>query len=99
MKVFTTCTRDCPGACGLNVYVVNGRVKSITGSRLHPYSRGFSCSKASLYHRRRLYSGSRILDPLIKSDDGTWKRISWDTAWIYYQKNFLNVLMSTDRNQ
>lgn len=80
MKVFTTCTRDCPGTCGLNVHTVKGRVKSITGSRLHPYSRGFSCSKASLYHRRRLYSGSRILDPLIKSEDGTWKRISWDTA-------------------
>ncbi|MCQ8904165.1 MAG: molybdopterin-dependent oxidoreductase [Methanothermobacter sp.] len=79
MKILTTCTRDCPGSCGLTVNVSGGEVRSIEGSRLHPYMRGFICRNTSRYHTKRLYSNKRILKPL-KRDGRQWKTISWDEA-------------------
>lgn len=79
MKVLTTCTRDCPGSCGLTVNVSRGKVNSIEGSSIHPHTRGFICKNTARYHIRRLYSDRRVLKPL-KRDGRQWKTISWDEA-------------------
>ncbi|MCG2827802.1 molybdopterin-dependent oxidoreductase [Methanothermobacter sp. K4] len=79
MRIFTTCTRDCPGSCGLTVRVEGGVVRYIRGSRRHPHSRGFLCRKTAKYHRMRLYSDKRILKPLMR-DGNQWRTISWDEA-------------------
>lgn len=73
MKVLTTCTRDCPGSCGLTVNVSRGKVNSIEGSSIHPHTRGFICKNTARYHVRRLYSDRRVLKPL-KRDGGIGKR-------------------------
>ena len=45
MKVMTTCTRDCPDACGIvaDVDVAETRVVKLAGDPDHPVTRGFLC--------------------------------------------------------
>jgi len=76
--VLTTCTRDCPDACGINVYVTNDRLVGLTGAKDHEITKHFLCRKA-LNYIQRFYSKDRILEPLIKVDEN-WREISWETA-------------------
>ncbi|MHB8840353.1 MAG: molybdopterin-dependent oxidoreductase [Candidatus Aquicultor sp.] len=76
--VLTTCTRDCPDACGINVYVTNDRLVGLTGAKDHEITKHFLCRKA-LNYIQRVYSKDRILEPLLKVD-GTWQEVSWETA-------------------
>lgn len=79
--VRTSCTRDCPGACGLVATVDNGKVTSLVGNRDHPQTQGHVCVKASRY-LRRVHSPSRVLRPLRRSagKGSSWQEISWDAA-------------------
>lgn len=76
--VITTCTRDCPNACGLIARVNDGKVASLAGNPRHPVSRGFACRKCAAFIKR-VYSPERILSPL-KRDGAGWRRIGWDAA-------------------
>jgi anaerobic selenocysteine-containing dehydrogenase len=77
-EVITTCTRDCPNACGLVVRVEGGRVTALVGNPAHPVSRGFYCSKCEAFVRR-IYSPERVLTPLRREGSG-WRPIAWDAA-------------------
>lgn len=80
-RVTTTCTRDCPGCCGLVAEVRGGRVVSLTGDPDHPVTRGRACGKTAAYVKR-LAHPERVPHPLRKSGgkSGTWRRVSWEQA-------------------
>ncbi len=78
----TTCPLDCPDACHLEVRVRDGRVEAIGGSRDHPDTAGFICSKVA-HFARRLEHPDRILHPLRRvgaKGEGHFERVSWDEA-------------------
>lgn len=77
-RVVTTCTRDCPNACGLIAVVENGRVIDLQGNPEHPVSQGFHCHKCKAF-LARTYSPERILTPL-KRRGASWFPISWENA-------------------
>ncbi|MEM7588231.1 MAG: molybdopterin-dependent oxidoreductase [Acidobacteriota bacterium] len=69
----------CSLNCGIEVEVEDGHLKKIKGDRAHPISEGYQCQKAS---RLDYYQNApnRIDSPLRRRDDGTFEKISWDTA-------------------
>lgn len=76
--IITTCTRDCPNTCGLEVTIEDGKLVKMIGSKNHPLTRGKACHKTSKYIER-VYSQERIIHPMIK-EYGKWKRASWNQA-------------------
>lgn len=77
-EIVTTCTRDCPNACGLIAVAEGGRVTELKGNPRHPYTRGFACGKCRGFVRRA-QSPERIVTPLRRTGS-RWRRISWDAA-------------------
>ncbi|BDZ70304.1 molybdopterin-dependent oxidoreductase [Methanobacterium petrolearium] len=77
--VFTTCTRDCPGACSIIAQVEEGKIVKLRGNPNHDITSGFLCKNTAHYLENYFYSDKRILHPLLKVD-GDWKRISWNEA-------------------
>lgn len=78
-EIVTTCTRDCPNACGLIAKIEGGRVLRLRGNPAHPLTKGFSCRKCADFIRRG-ESADRIRFPLRKTRGGEWQRISWRDA-------------------
>lgn len=78
-KIYTTCTRDCPGSCSIEARVDQGKIKSLHGNRKHPITAGFLCINTAHYLQNRFYSHQRILNPLKKVED-SWEQIQWDEA-------------------
>ena len=76
--IFTTCTRDCPNACGLAAQVEDGRLTRLSGHPDHPLTRGVACVKAARYVKR-VYDPERVTHPLIRRESG-WERATWDEA-------------------
>ncbi len=62
-EVITTCTRDCPNACGLIARVEGGKVVSLAGDPRHPVCRGMACRKCAAFVQR-VYSPERVVTPL-----------------------------------
>ncbi len=77
--VFTTCTRDCPGACSIIASTENGKVTKLRGNPEHDITAGFLCKNTVNYLENYFYSAKRIVHPLLKVD-GKWERIGWDEA-------------------
>jgi len=78
----SVCPLDCPDRCSLDVEVRDGEVVSIRGSRVHPFTEGYICTKVSRFGRR-LYGPDRLLFPLRRSGpkgSGKFTRISWEDA-------------------
>jgi anaerobic selenocysteine-containing dehydrogenase len=81
-KIRTTCTMDCPDTCGLEVEVQNGKISKISGTRDHPVTNGFICSKVSNF-AKRVYHKDRLLYPMKrigKKGEGKFEKLSWDKA-------------------
>lgn len=76
--IVTTCTRDCPSACGLIAHVEGSRAVRILGNPYHPVTRGTLCAKANRYNAM-MQNPERVLHPL-RRVNGSFQRISWDEA-------------------
>ncbi|MHB0871610.1 MAG: molybdopterin-containing oxidoreductase family protein [Chloroflexota bacterium] len=74
----TTCTRDCPDACGIIATVDNGRITAQKGDPEHGITRGFLCSRGNDF-LKRFYDANRLLYPQRRTAHG-WQRLSWDEA-------------------
>jgi anaerobic selenocysteine-containing dehydrogenase len=74
----TTCSRDCPDACGILATVENGRVTGLRGDPEHPVTRGFLCFRTSRFTDLQ-YSAARVTQPLLRRD-GALLPASWDQA-------------------
>ena len=69
----------CSLNCGIEVQVEDGRFTKIRGDKAHPVSQGYQCQKASrldFYQNGR----NRVTGPLRRTPDGTFEKVSWDTA-------------------
>jgi anaerobic selenocysteine-containing dehydrogenase len=69
----------CSLNCGIEAKVEDGRLAKIRGDKNHPMSQGYTCQKAlRLDHYQS--DPQRLTHPLRRRPDGTFERISWDTA-------------------
>lgn len=74
-----TYCRICEAHCGLVATVENGAVIRIRPDREHPLSSGFACPKGIAMldvHN----DPDRVLHPMRRRADGTFERVSWDSA-------------------
>lgn len=74
----TTCSRDCPDACGILATVENGEVTALRGDPEHPVTRGFLCYRTSRFPELSA-SPARIRQPLLRRG-GELVPVSWDAA-------------------
>ncbi|MDH3229469.1 MAG: molybdopterin-dependent oxidoreductase [Alphaproteobacteria bacterium] len=71
----------CPGGCGVEVHLVDGRIERLTPLKGHPL--GIVCPRGARA-REIVYSKDRILYPQRRVGPrgaGRLERISWDEAW------------------
>jgi len=76
----TSCTRDCPDACGLIATVEDGRVTRLQGDREHAVTRGFLCYRVGTHFLTRQYSPERLTSPLARRGD-EFVEITWEEAF------------------
>jgi anaerobic selenocysteine-containing dehydrogenase len=74
----TTCTRDCPDACGIVCTVEDDVITRHVGDPDHPATQGFLCYKGNTY-LQRFNDERRVLHPMRKVN-GEWKQVGWDEA-------------------
>lgn len=92
--VHSVCPLDCPDRCSLDVEVAEGRVVSITGSRVNPITRGYICSKVRKFPRR-VYGPDRLKHPMKRvgpKGAGQFERIGWEEAVSTIARRFKSVI-------
>jgi len=70
----------CPGGCGVNIELVDGKIESISPLKNHPI--GVVCVRG-LHAKEIVYSKDRLTHPLLRTGDrgeGKFQRIGWDEA-------------------
>ncbi len=78
MRVKTSCTRDCPDACGIIATVEDGRITKISGDPDHPVTRGYLCYRTNRFLERQ-YDPERLKAPLFR-DGSIFKQVGWNVA-------------------
>ncbi|MBI4879321.1 MAG: molybdopterin-dependent oxidoreductase [Planctomycetes bacterium] len=78
-SIRTSCTQDCPDACGLMATVEGGRVIRLSGDPAHPITRGFLCFRVGQRYLGRLASPERLNTPL-RRENGRFAAMGWDEA-------------------
>src|SRR3954471_6901826 len=74
-----TFCRICEAHCGMVATVEDGRVTRLRPDPEHPLSSGYACPKGIAMQEIQEDS-DRVLYPQRRRADGTFERISWDTA-------------------
>lgn len=74
----TTCSRDCPDACGIVAKIEDGVPVSLAGDPSHPVTRGFLCFRTSRYPDL-LAGPDRVRQPLLRRG-GSLVPVSWEEA-------------------
>jgi anaerobic selenocysteine-containing dehydrogenase len=80
--VNAACPHDCPDTCAMLVTVEDGRAVRVAGNPLHPFTRGFLCTKVANYEQRT-HSTDRISTCLKRTGakgEGRFEAISWTEA-------------------
>jgi anaerobic selenocysteine-containing dehydrogenase len=70
----------CPGGCGVNIEMVDGRIESLSPLKDHPV--GVVCVRG-LHAKEIVYSKDRLKHPLLRTGEkgeGKFERIGWDEA-------------------
>ncbi len=89
--VVTTCSNMCEAACGMLVYVKDGRVVDIYGDPEHPLSKGALCPKGSGAFQH-IYNPLRVKYPMVrKTLNDEFKRASWDAALDFAAERLMKV--------
>jgi anaerobic selenocysteine-containing dehydrogenase len=78
MKHFRNCNL-CEAICGIEIEHEDGRILSITGDKLDPFSRGHICPKAVAL--KDIYEDKDRLRRPVRKVDGEWQEIGWDEAF------------------
>ncbi len=79
-KTVTGICGICPGGCGVNVVLVDGRIEKISPIKGHPV--GVVCIRG-LHSKEIVYSTDRLTHPLLRrgrKGEGNFERITWDEA-------------------
>ncbi|MBI5682618.1 MAG: molybdopterin-dependent oxidoreductase [Deltaproteobacteria bacterium] len=85
-KIVKNVCHQCPGRCGIDVYVSEGRVYRILGSPEHPISNGKLCAKG-YFGMQILYDPDRFKAPMKRTnpkkgrdEDPDFVEITWEEA-------------------
>ena len=79
--------------CGLDVYVKDGEVIKIEGSKDHPHSQGALCPKGAA-NRQYLYREDRLHTPMKRvgpKGSGRFAEITWEEAYAEIAKNLNKI--------
>jgi anaerobic selenocysteine-containing dehydrogenase len=87
MKVIKSLCGMCPIACGIDVYVKDGKVIKVAGMEEHVVRPVCVKAKGIIDW---VYSSERITNPL-KKINSRWKEISWDEAFTFISDKLLDV--------
>ncbi|MFI8975264.1 molybdopterin-dependent oxidoreductase [Nocardia asteroides] len=74
-----TFCRICEPFCGMIATVEDGRLLGVRPDPDHPLSKGFACPKGMAYPEVQ-NDPDRVVYPLRRRPDGTFERVSWDSA-------------------
>lgn len=74
-----TYCRICEPLCGLIATVEDGKLVRLRADKDHPLSRGNACPKGIAFTEIQ-NDPDRVLHPLRRAKDGSFERVSWDTA-------------------
>ncbi len=77
-KHFRNCNL-CEAICGVEITHDDGKILSIVGDKLDPFSRGHICPKAVAL--KDIYEDDDRLRRPVRKVDGEWQEISWDEAF------------------
>ncbi len=75
---YRTCNL-CEAICGIEIKHANGKVLSIAGDKMDPFSRGHICPKAVAL--KDIDEDTNRLKFPVKRTDSGWQRITWDEAF------------------
>jgi len=89
MKIRTSCTRDCPDACGIVATVEDGRITKLQGDPDHPVTRGFLCYRTSRFLERQ-YDPARLTSPMLRDGNG-FEPIEWERALDLVAERMLRI--------
>ena len=93
--VFHTCSL-CEACCGLEIDIVDERVKRIRGDRAHVMSAGFICPKGSSL--KQLHEDpDRLRTPMIK-ENGSHRPATWEEAFALIDRRFTEITTAGGRN-
>jgi len=87
----------CAEGCGLYTLVEKGKALNIEYMKNHPVNEGGLCRKGNavldiIYHPRRIYS------PLVKKDNHTFDKISWDESINVTASHFKKIVKKCGPN-
>jgi len=85
----TTCSRDCPDACGIVATVTDGVVTALRGDPEHPVTRGFLCFRTSRFVTKQS-APERLKRPLLRKN-GRLVEISMDEALDFAAERLLAI--------
>jgi formate dehydrogenase major subunit len=74
----TTCPY-CAVGCQMDVGTRDGRIVAVTPALEAPANRGHLCVKGRYAHGF-VAAPDRVVHPLVREDDGSWREVSWDEA-------------------
>ncbi len=69
----------CSHNCGVRVTVEDGKIVKVRGDESNPITQGYICNKAVTIDRYAHHK-QRVEYPMRRKADGSFERISWDTA-------------------
>ncbi len=69
----------CEAICGIEITHEDGKILSITGDKLDPFSRGHICPKAVAL--KDIYEDPNRLKTPVKRTEAGWREISWEEAF------------------
>lgn len=80
-EIIPTACGVCDAGCGVNVHLVDGKIKRQTALKGHPYS---TICRRGIHANEIIYSEDRLLYPqrrVGKRGEGRFERITWDQAY------------------
>lgn len=79
----------CAWACGMDVYVQDGKIVDIQGTKENPVNQGELCSKGKAAIEL-VYAPDRLKYPMRRKKFG-WERMSWDDALDYISNRLFGL--------
>ena len=94
-QVVTSICGICPGGCGVNIELVDGKIGRLLPIKDHPL--GIVCVRGA-YAKEVVYSPDRVLYPLARvgaKGEGRFERVSWDEALDRIAERLLAIKCTT----